>query len=49
MPAIAPPETDQPDVAESDTAAPDAPQTNDGQGDHGSPVPVDLVGLLLAA
>ncbi|MFI1931180.1 hypothetical protein [Streptomyces sp. NPDC020330] len=49
MPAIAPPETDQPDVAESDTAAPAGPQTDDGQGDHGTAEPVDLVGALLAA
>ncbi|MFD5900885.1 hypothetical protein ACFWHG_05225 [Streptomyces microflavus] len=49
MPAIAPPETDQPEVAESDTADPDAPQTDDDQGDHGTAEPVDLVGALLAA
>ncbi|MFJ7061112.1 hypothetical protein ACIQVA_25875 [Streptomyces microflavus] len=49
MPAIAPPETDRPDVIESDTDDPNAPQTDDDQGDHGTAVPVDLVGALLAA
>ncbi|MDJ1644514.1 hypothetical protein [Streptomyces pakalii] len=46
MPAIAPPETDQPEVIESDTDSPDAPQADD---DHGTAVPVDLVGALLAS
>ncbi|MEU4918945.1 hypothetical protein AB0G29_06185 [Streptomyces parvus] len=46
MPATAPPETDQPEVIESDT--PDAPQTGD-QDDTGTTVPVDLVGALLAS
>ncbi|OKJ50851.1 hypothetical protein [Streptomyces sp. CB02115] len=35
MPAIAPPETDQPDVAESDTAEPTAP--GNGKQPEGSP------------
>ncbi|MYT96840.1 MULTISPECIES: hypothetical protein [unclassified Streptomyces] len=48
MPAIAPPETEQPEVTESDTDTPDAPQTGD-QDDTGTAVPVDLVGALLAA
>lgn len=48
MPAIAPPEADEPEGIESDTDTPDAPQTDDGQ-DGGTAVPVDLVGALLAA
>ncbi|MEV7844112.1 hypothetical protein AB0O50_09005 [Streptomyces cyaneofuscatus] len=48
MPAIAPPGNDEPEVIESDTDSPDAPQT-DGQDDTGIAVPVDLVGALLAA
>lgn len=47
MPAIAPPETDEPDVIESDTADPNAPQTDDPG--EGTAVPVDLVGAQLAA
>ncbi|MFE2977489.1 hypothetical protein [Streptomyces sp. NPDC059258] len=48
MPAIAPPEADEPEGIESDTDDPNTPQTDDDQ-DGGTAVPVDLVGAQLAA
>ncbi|MDT0488563.1 MULTISPECIES: hypothetical protein [Streptomyces] len=47
MPTIAPPETDEPEVIESDTADPNGPGTDED--DQGTAEPLDLVGALLAA